>query len=80
MRWGPGPVLIYERRADSRRWQSYGLRAAGVSAILCAMATIASARVATAESWSDYASLGEGYYIAMIGVELALVLLPAPAG
>ena len=46
---------------------------------LSAMATIASTRVATTESWSDYASLGEGYFIAMIGVELALVLLAAPA-
>jgi ABC-type transport system involved in multi-copper enzyme maturation permease subunit len=79
MRWGPGPVFIYECLANSRRWQTYALRSAGVAALLCAMAMIASSRETTAESWRDYASLGEGYFIALIGVELAIVLLAAPA-
>ena len=80
MRWGPGPVFIYECLANSRRWQTYALRAAGVAGLLCAMATIASSQVtATANSWNNYAELGQGYFIAMIGVELALVLLAAPA-
>ncbi len=44
------------------------------------MATIASSQVtATVNSWNNYAELGQGYFIAMIGVELALVLLAAPA-
>ena len=80
MRWGPGPVFIYECLANSRRWQTYALRAAGVAGLLCAMATIASSQVtATVNSWNNYAELGQGYFIAMIGVELALVLLAAPA-
>src|SRR5271155_3537135 len=79
MRLGLGPVFIYECLANSRRWQTYALRAAGVAALLCAMAMIASSRETTAESWRDYASLGEGYFIALIGVELAIVLLAAPA-
>jgi ABC-type transport system involved in multi-copper enzyme maturation permease subunit len=80
MRWGPGPVFVYECLANSRRWQTYALRAAGVAGLLCAMATIASSReTATANSWNHYAELGQRYFIAMIGVELALVVLAAPA-
>ena len=80
MRWGPGPVFIYECLANSRRWQTYALRAAGVAGLLCAMATIASSQATTTgQSWRDYAELGQAYFIAMIGVELALVLLAAPA-
>ncbi len=80
MRWGPGPVFIYECLANSRRWQTYALRAAGVAGLLCAMATIASSRtVPTANSWRTYAELGQRYFIALIGVELAIVLLAAPA-
>ena len=33
----------------------------------------------TGNSWRDYAKLGQAYFIAMIGVELALVMLAAPA-
>jgi hypothetical protein len=79
MRWGPGPVFIYECLVNARRWQTYALRTAGVAALLCAMATIASSRPIAAQSWRDYAALGEGYFIALIGVELAVVLLAAPA-
>ena len=80
MRWGPGPVFIYECLANSRRWQTYALRSVGVAALLFAMGTIANSRNARAgSSWRDYAQLGEGYFIAMIGVELALVMLAAPA-
>ncbi len=80
MRWGLGPVFIYECLANSRRWQTYALRAAGVAGLLCAMATIASSQATTTgQSWRDYAELGQAYFIAMIGVELALVSLAAPA-
>ena len=41
MRWGLGPVFIYECLANSRRWQTYALRSVGVAALLFAMATIA---------------------------------------
>ncbi len=41
MRWGLGPVFIYECLANSRRWQTYALRSAGVAALLFAMGTIA---------------------------------------
>jgi ABC-type transport system involved in multi-copper enzyme maturation permease subunit len=80
MRLGLGPVFIYDCLAVSRRWQTYALRSVGVALLLFAMITIATSSMATAgNSWRDYAELGQGYFIAMIGVELALVLLAAPA-
>ena len=80
MRWGLGPVFIYECLANSRRWQTYALRSVGVAALLFAMGTIATSSTATtANSWREYAKLGQAYFIAMIGVELALVMLAAPA-
>jgi hypothetical protein len=41
MRWGLGPVFIYECLANSRRWQNYAIRSAGVTVLLIAIATIA---------------------------------------
>ena len=81
MRWGLGPVFLYECLANSRRWQSYALRAVGVSALLFAMATIAWSEqpVSLVRSARDYARLGESYFYALIGVELALVMLASPA-
>ncbi len=80
MRWGLGPVFVYECLANSRRWQTYALRSAGVAALLFAMGTIATSRIRTmGNSARDYADLGQAYFIAMIGVELALVMLAAPA-
>jgi ABC-type transport system involved in multi-copper enzyme maturation permease subunit len=81
MRWGLGPVFIYECLTNSRRWQTYAARSIGVAALLAAMATIALANDAVFEGKSarEYASLGESYFYALIGVELALVMLAAPA-
>src|SRR5438477_9994771 len=81
MRWGLGPVFLYECLANSRRWQTYAIRSFGVAALLVAMATIASSprEVFVGPSWREYALLGESYFYAMIGVELALVMLAAPA-
>jgi ABC-type transport system involved in multi-copper enzyme maturation permease subunit len=81
MRWGPGPVFIYECLTNARRWQTYALRSLGAVALLAAMATIAYSDdpVAQPKSWRDYAQLGVEYFYALIGVELALVMLAAPA-
>jgi ABC-type transport system involved in multi-copper enzyme maturation permease subunit len=80
MRWGLGPVFIYECLANSRRWQTYALRSVGDAVLLFAMGTIATSRIRTmGNSARDYANLGQAYFVAMIGVELALVLLAAPA-
>ena len=34
MRWGPGPVFVYESITAARRWQHYALRALSVLALL----------------------------------------------
>jgi ABC-type transport system involved in multi-copper enzyme maturation permease subunit len=81
MRWWLGPVFVSECVANSRRWQTYAIRSFGVAALLAGMGTIAVERSAMVQgrSWRDYAILGESYFYAMIGVELALILLAAPA-
>ncbi len=81
MRWGPGPVFIYECLANSRRWQTYTMRSVGVAVLLAAIATIAMSNRGfdPAHAWRDYAALGESYFYAIIGVELTLVMLAAPA-
>jgi ABC-type transport system involved in multi-copper enzyme maturation permease subunit len=81
MRWGLSPVFIYECLANSRRWQTYAIRSIGVAILLAAIATIAlshASRVPT-NRWREYAALGESYFYAIIGVELTLVMLAAPA-
>lgn len=80
MRWGLGPVFYYECLAASRRWQTYALRALGAAVLLAAIALIANSwRAQRLQTWRDYAALGESYFYAIIGVELALVMLAAPA-
>ncbi len=81
MRWGPGPVFLYECLANSRRWQTYAIRSAGVAILLAAIASIATSRASQFPSspWRSYAELGESYFYAIVGVELTLVLLAAPA-
>jgi ABC-type transport system involved in multi-copper enzyme maturation permease subunit len=81
MRFGLGPVFACERAIATRRWQTYAARSFLLFALLVAIATVASsrARVFAGSRARDYAALGESYFYAMIGVELALVLLAAPA-
>src|SRR5262245_47569468 len=81
MRWGLGPVFIYDCLTSARRWQTYAIRSLGVSMLLIAMATIAWSDNAMLEgkSWREYARLGESYFYPLIGVELTLVMFAAPA-
>jgi ABC-type transport system involved in multi-copper enzyme maturation permease subunit len=81
MHWGLGPVFIYECLTTSRRWQTYAGRCFGVSVLLAAMTTIAWSKNAmlAVESMQEYAQLGESYFDGLIGIELTLVMLAAPA-
>jgi ABC-type transport system involved in multi-copper enzyme maturation permease subunit len=81
MRIGLGPVFACERSIACRRWQTYAMRVLFLTVLLGAMAAVASSGGALGEAISatDYAELGESYFCVMIGVELALVLLAAPA-
>jgi ABC-type transport system involved in multi-copper enzyme maturation permease subunit len=81
MRWGLGPVFISECLTNSRRWQTYVLRSFAVAALLVAMATRAGPGVVVSarDAGREYAWLVQTYFSAIIGVELALVMLAAPA-
>ncbi len=81
MRWGLGPVFFYECLANSRRWQTYAIRSAGVALLLAAIATIAMPNTTIDPRYAlqQYAALGESYFYGLIGVELSLVMLAAPA-
>jgi ABC-type transport system involved in multi-copper enzyme maturation permease subunit len=81
MRLGLSPVFVYECLANSRRWQTYAARSIGVAILLTAITSIAMTRstIDPSHAWRDYAALGQSYFYAIIGVELTLVMLAAPA-
>ncbi len=78
---GLGPVFEFEWLTGSRRWQGYALRSGFVLFLLAALVVNAWAR------WNDripttfgeLAQIGQRFYVAVIGTELTLVLLAAPA-
>jgi ABC-type transport system involved in multi-copper enzyme maturation permease subunit len=78
---GLGPVFAYEWITASRRWQAYALRSLFLSLLFCAL-LIVWLRPAPAQyvnSIRGLAYLGELFFQAVIGTQLALVLLAAPA-
>ena len=81
--WGPGPVFIYEWIIASRRWQAYALRSLFVLGLLAAFLVMGIKRegvvVAGPAGLRALAQLGEGLFVAVIGTQLTLVLLAAPA-
>ena len=85
LRFGPGPVFIHESIAATRRWQLYALRSLFVLGLLLALAVVPSMVIGVGgQPAGNYpirmlAALGEGFYFAIATVQLALVLLVAPA-
>jgi ABC-type transport system involved in multi-copper enzyme maturation permease subunit len=81
MRWGLGPVFAYEWVAGARRWQVYAARSVVASGLLIAMWAIWWSRPEARATPTPraQAEIGELYFYALIGVEMALVLLAAPA-
>jgi hypothetical protein len=73
MHVGPGPFFPFERLVYARRWLVYAGRSLMVAALLAAMTTIAGrTRVLPAAGASrGFTKLGESYFHALIGVELA---------
>jgi ABC-type transport system involved in multi-copper enzyme maturation permease subunit len=81
--WRPGlgPVFVYEWITSSRRWQTYAQRSLFAVMVLAAMAVIwmePSARV-LAFTLSGLAVLGERLFLSVMGTQLVLVMLVAPA-
>ena len=82
MRWGLGPVFVYEWLTASRRWQMYGGRALFVFLLLGGLSVVWFSQVTRANGPLDLRSLarmGEGFFYAIVGTQLAIVLLAAPA-
>ncbi len=85
LRFGPGPVFIHESVAATRRWQLYALRSLFVLGLLLALAVVlfmvidVDGRSAASYPIRELARLGESFYYAIATVQLALVLLVAPA-
>lgn len=81
LRLGLGPVFAYEWIVSSRRWQGYALRSLFAAVLLAALLVIWSRSVAPAGpvTFQGLAKLGETFFIGLIGTQLTLVLLAAPA-
>ncbi|MHC5537901.1 ABC transporter permease [Singulisphaera rosea] len=81
LRFGLGPVFAYEWIIASRRWQGYALRSGFAGMLLVALLVIV-ANPAIPRSGTvsrDLAKLGESFFFAVIGTQLTLVLIAAPA-
>ncbi len=82
LRFGPGPVFVYEWISRTRRWQGYALRALVVFGVFVAIALAWSTSTAASQQTlliSQIAEIGRGLYIATILSLLAVVGLSAPA-
>ncbi len=80
-RWGPGPVFVYESLVAARRWQIYASRAGFVLVLLAGIVTVWASQTATStmSRSNQLAKLGEGFFYALTGLQLSLILLAAPA-
>src|SRR5271156_5076190 len=83
VRLGPGPVFAYEWLTTTRRWQVYALRALFIGLILFGMVIVHASLTRSGPdalvSLRSLAEYGEQMYLTVVGIELALVLLAAPA-
>src|SRR5579864_845459 len=85
-RFGLGPVFAYESLLAARRWQAYAGRSLFVFVLLMGMAIVwvgkdqvaltPGGRPATLQAM---AKVGEGFFYALTGIQVSLVLLAAPA-
>jgi ABC-type transport system involved in multi-copper enzyme maturation permease subunit len=88
LRFGPGPVFVFESLVLARRRQLYMCRALFVFAVFVGLATAwYSTRAGPARAVSNIrpvaalqmlALAGENFFYAMAGIQLAMVLLVAP--
>ncbi len=79
MRWGPGPVFAFESLIASRRWQVYALRALYVGLLLAGLTLTWGPSDQTIHSPAQAARIPGVFFRTLIGVQLAVVLLAAPA-
>lgn len=75
------PVFVYEWKVSSRRWQAYAQRSLFIAALLVALVVVGTGRSggAVSPSIQGLAAIGEKFFNALVGTQLTLVLLAAPA-
>ncbi len=80
-RWRPGPVFEFESLMAARRWQIYAGRAVLVAGLLASLALVWLTQYVGrgVHSVHEVAQIGQAFYVAIMGVELVLVLMVAPA-
>jgi ABC-type transport system involved in multi-copper enzyme maturation permease subunit len=78
---GLGPVFVYEWITASRRWQMYAVRSLFVAALLASLIVVWWGRAAGRGSLTiqGLAELGQKFFVAIVGTQLAVVMLAAPA-
>src|SRR5262249_12322073 len=82
---GPGPVFVHESIAATRRWQLYATRVLFVVGLLGSLAlawhwmTPYETAASGVLPMRKLAALGQGFYLATATVQIALVLIIAPA-
>lgn len=80
-RLGLGPVFVYEWLARSRRWQAYALRGLFVLALLVGLGLVYRSAMGSTylTTRQQMVQAGESFFQTMAIIQLALVLLAAPA-
>src|SRR5262249_12642389 len=85
LRFGPGPVFAYESMLGARRWQVYALRALFVALLLGGMLIVWIAEDGPRRAGGggmthqQLAEVGKGFFYALAGIQVSLVMLAAPA-
>lgn len=75
-----GPVFAFDWLTTSRRWQIYAVRAFFVVSLLVALTVVWIGDASgPARSTRAQARVGQSFFYAIVGTQLALVLLAAPA-
>jgi hypothetical protein len=78
-RWSPGPVFAFESVAAARRWQLYALRSLYVGFVLVGLTLTWGPFDRTIHGLAEAAAIAGVFYRTVIAVQLAVVLLAAPA-
>jgi ABC-type transport system involved in multi-copper enzyme maturation permease subunit len=80
MSW-PGPVFTWEWLRPARRWQTYAARSIFVALLLAGLTVGWGLRIGLghAPAINDLADVGEVFFFVVVGTQLAVVLVAAPA-
>ena len=79
MGWNPGPVFAFESLIAARRWQLYAMRSIYVGLLLVGLTLTWGPSDRTIKGLAEAAAIGRLFFHTVIAVQLAMVLLAAPA-